>query len=78
MMTYLYRTSILKFTIAFLALVSLRKSVSGDAKKIFMIYFIRRVFSEYTKRMLPLENILLEKCAFISCTVWTKMSYWAC
>ena len=59
MMTYLYRTSNLKFTIAFLALVSLRKSVSGDAKKsdlfiiitiiIFMIYFIRRVFSEYTE-----------------------------
>ena len=47
---------------------------------IIIISFFRQVFSEYTEAnnvsLIPLDTILLEKCAFIigfSSTVWTKM-----
>ena len=51
----------------------------------FIIYiiitnFFRRVFSEFTTSLTPLETILPEECAFIigfNCTMWTKMRSFA-
>ena len=90
MKTYLYRASHLKSTsyhfsgLCFMAEVNfwhpLITVVSCDLFIIIIINFFRRVFSEYTAvkvtSLIPLDNILPEKCAFIigfCCTVWTKM-----
>ena len=58
MMTYLYRTSILKFTIAFLALVSLVKSVSGDAKKSNLLRFIHNNYNNHFHDLLHQTGFL--------------------
>ena len=47
-------------------------------KIIILINFFSRVFAECTEviatSLIPLHTILPEKCAFVICTVWTKMT----